>query len=746
MTIQSGNQTRRDFLKTGAGLAFAIPLASKLGLAGAQTPGNGAVANSYVTLNPDNRIIIYSHASEMGQGSYTGVPMVIAEELDADWDLVDIEFSPLSDELYGNPRYYGLMLTIGSDAISTYYEKLRFSGAQIRKTLIQMAADEWRVPVSEVHTEPSLVVHPASGRSMTYGEVSTLGNVPEELPEVDESEYKRIEDYRIVNNPDIQRRDTPGKVFGGVMNGEKMFSVDVQLPGMLYATSRRNHFGNREVVRIVNEDEVLALPDVIGVEVILDSVTVIAQTYEAARKGEKLLQVEWSNAEEDARYNSDEELERLKAIAYDESREGIDVMGHWRARLRGQAGQAEGLDEALASADEVHQRLYTTGFMYHAQMETLNAVVDVTDNGQKAEVWAGTQGPTQTRMRVAEVLEIPTGNVTLHRNFMGGGFGRKAVRSHDNFVEAAMLSKKYEAPVKVIWSRENDLIAGHYRPHGAHLVTGTRNGRGAIDNFLHRTVSDEPLRWGDPERFERGGSRPYLAASFWNGAIYPAVEKFRGDVVMEFTDTRVCAMRGIGGVATAFARECFVDEMAHETGTDPLEYRRRLFEGQPESQLVFDTLKERCNWDGRPGLGCAMGSASYALAVEIDLDERTGVVKPTKIWAVASYAVVVEPNNAENSFYGQLMLYVGASTSEEITFRDGKQEQSNFHNFQIARMADVPEIDVHVIPSESRRIGTADGPAYAIGPAISNALYSLTGKRVRHLPLSPREVLKALNA
>ena len=303
--------------------------------------------------------------------------------------------------------------------------------------------------------------------------------MPEKLPEVDESEYKRIEDYRIVNNPDIQRRDTPGKVFGGVMNGEKMFSVDVQLPGMLYATSRRNHFGNREVVRIVNEDEVLALPDVIGVEVILDSVTVIAQTYESARKGEKLLQVEWSNAEEDARYNSDEELERLKAIAYDESREGIDVMGHWRARLRGQAGQAEGLDEALASADEVHQRLYTTGFMYHAQMETLNAVVDVTDNGQKAEVWAGTQGPTQTRMRVAEVLGIPTENVTLHRNFMGGGFGRKAVRSHDNFVEAAMLSKKYEAPVKVIWSRENDLIAGHYRPHGAHLVTATpqRQGR-----------------------------------------------------------------------------------------------------------------------------------------------------------------------------------------------------------------------------------------------------------------------------
>ena len=241
----------------------------------------------------------------------------------------------------------------------------------------------------------------------------------------------------------------------------------------------------------------------------------------------------------------------------------------------------------------------------------------------------------------------------------------------------------------------------------------------SLRRLQERTGGDEPLRWGDPERFERGGSRPYLAASFWNGAICPAVQRFRGDVVMEFTDTRVCAMRGIGGVATAFARECFVDEMVHETGTDPLEYRRMLFEGQPESQLVFDTLKERCNWDGRPGLGCAMGSASYALAVEIDLDERTGVVKPTKIWAVASYAVVVEPNNAENSFYGQLMLYVGASTSEEITFRDGKQEQSNFHNFQIARMADVPEIDVHVIPSESRRIGTADGPAYAIGPAIS---------------------------
>ena len=749
-TTPSVDSERRRFLVSGAGLVFGIPLVTRLAgcspggdggddsraaATGAPTaPSTGSLDTLYVRINSDDTITILSPAAEMGNGSSTALPVILAEEMDADWSKVDIEFSPSDDALYGNPNpfFHGIMLTAGSSAVAGYYDIMRLNGAQIRKVLLQAAATDLGVPFEELATEPGVVVHESSGRHLTYGEIAAVAEVPEPLPEVDSSELKNPSDFRLIGDAGLHRWDTPSKV-----RAEPVYSIDIQLPDMLYATMRRPFLANRFPIS-VNDSAVMALPDVVAVDRFDDSVAVVARTMEAALKAEKALEVIWSRAEEDALFTSDAQLAALEATARDTSIAGMDVLA-----MMGQPGTEA--ENALNAADRVFERVYKTDYTYHAQIEPLNAVARVSENGSGVEIWAGTQTPTHCVRSVAAALEIDPAGVTLHRTHLGGGFGRRAAQDHDWAVDAARLSQRHQAPVKTIWSREADVGAGRFRPMSAQMVRATITDDARVGAYHQRVVSDEALRWSDPFRYERGRQFPVISAVGLFEQLY-AYDAYKAEFILAPSDVRVSPMRGIGKMATTFARESFIDEIAAELGKDPLDFRQEMTGGNARAQEVLSQLRARCNWDGRPVLGCALSDERFAVAVEIDLDRDRGIITPRQIWAVIDPGIVIHPNNAEQMLVGGFALHLGTTLRERITISNGQVDQSNFHQYQVTSMRDLPPIDIEFVEALDEPQGLGDFGTEAVTAAIANAFFTVTHQRLRHLPFSPGRVLETLGA
>lgn len=749
-TTPSVDSGRRRFLVSGAGLVFGIPLVTRLAgcssggdgnddsraaATGARTaPSTETLETLYVRINSDDTITILSPAAEMGNGSSTALPVILAEEMDADWSQVEIEFSPSDDALYGNPNpfFHGIMLTAGSSAVAGYYDIMRLNGAQIRKVLLQAAAMELGVPIEELATEPGVVVHESSGRRLTYGGIAAVALVPERLPEVDPSELKDPSDFRLIGDAGLRRWDTPSKV-----RAEPVYSIDIQLPRMLYATMRRPFLANRSPVS-VNDAAVMTLPDVVAVDRFDDAVAVVARTMEAALKAERILEVNWSRADEDALFTSDAQLAALESTARDTSIAGRDVLA--------MMGQPETETEAaLNAAERVFERVYKTDYTYHAQIEPLNAIARVSADGSGVEIWAGTQTPTHCVRSVAAALEIDRADVTLHRTHLGGGFGRRAAQDHDWAVDAALLSRRHQAPVKVIWSRETDVGAGRFRPMSAQLVRASITDDARVGAYHQRVVSDEALRWSDPFRYERGRQFPVISTVGLFEQLY-AYETYKAEFVIAPSDVRVSPMRGIGKMATTFARESFIDEFSAEIGKDPFDFRQEMTAGNARAQEVLSRLRTRCNWDGRPGLGCALSDERFAVAVEIDLDRNRGIITPRQIWAVVDPGIVIHPNNAEQMLVGGFALHLGTTLRERITISNGQVDQSNFHQYQVTSMRDLPPIDIEFVEALDEPQGLGDFGTEAVTAAIANAFFTVTQQRLRHLPLSPGRVLETLGA
>ncbi|KIC51362.1 molybdopterin cofactor-binding domain-containing protein [Tateyamaria sp. ANG-S1] len=724
--------SRRGFLQAGAGLLFTFSVA-KPGLA--QSEAEKRLSTAFVEILSDGTVKIVSPASEMGNGSLTAIPIIVAEEMDADWDKVAVDFSPVDDQTYANPTFwhYGIMLTAGSSAVSGFYDQLRQTGAQIRKVLLAGAADMLSVPVGELTTEPGMVVHAASGQSLGFGEVAASIGTPEELPEVTEDDLKDPATFRLIGNPDLQRRDTPAKVHGE----DTLYSIDVALPGMLYATVKRTCFINRVPLNVPNEAEVLALPNVVAVTRLPDAVAIVASTYEAALAGEDLLEVEWSRAETDAEYSSDGALDALAETAEDMAIEGMDVMAMVGA-------PATDFAPIIADAVKVHARTYKTDFMYHAQIEPLNAVANVTEGGAKVELWAGTQTPSHLTRAIGDALSIAPEDITLHRSYLGGAFGRRAAMDHDWALDAVRLSQIHGAPVKSIWSRESDVHAGRFRPITAHHIQAVEDADGTVASFYHRVASDTPLRMADQYRLRSGNGFPVITTP----GLFPSYTyaKYKAEILRVESDVRVSPMRGVGAFANVFAMESFFDEVAAETGTDPLEFRRGLTQGNERGLAVLDKIAEMSNWDGRPGLGLCFTEGRMAIAVELDLDEGSGAVNLKHIWCATDVGVVVHPDNAENQVVGGLIFHLSNSLSERITFTNGQVDQQNFYNYNVLKMADIPPIDVVFMPSTEAPEGVGDFGTEAVAAALANAIYSATGKRLRHAPMTQDRILEALKA
>jgi isoquinoline 1-oxidoreductase subunit beta len=727
---------RRDFLvgvgMSGLGLVFGLDLKPAMGAtAEADDVATGAgVKTAWVRVAPDGAITIMAPAAEMGQGTTTALAVVFAEELDADWKKVSVEFSPANDAIYANPLpfFFGMMVTAASTAVMGYYKNMRLYGAQARRVLLDAAAARLKVRVSELTTEPSAVVHPKSGQRLSYGEIASFATMPETLPVVSEKDLKDPSQFRLIGH-EIPRVDIPSKT-----DGSATYSIDVRLPDMVYATIVRAPVLGA-IPQSVNDKEVSKLRDVLKVmQLTPDRVAVAARTYEAALAAERALKITWSEVA-GSKFDSDRAMEEQSAIARDLSKAGTVVQD---------TGDAVG---ALKGAAKVYQAEYRTEFVYHAQLEPLNSVSWVKDDGKNVEVWAGSQTPTHLVRSVAEVLGIAPENVTLHRTYLGGGFGRRSAMDHDWAVDSALVSKELGRPVKVIWSRESDVRFGRFKPMTAQYLQAAEDNNGRLIAWHHRLVADEALAMTNPVRFEKGKEFPRISTTgIRTDYDFPNI---RVEAVRNKQGVRMSAVRGVGSTVNQFAAESFVDEIAIARGEDPVEFRLALLAKSPAEQNVLRAAASMAGWkkgekEGR-GVSYVMNAGTYmATIARVTVDRNTGAIVAPEIWIAADVGVPVSPRNLDAQLQSAVIHSLSNLLKERITFKDGAVQQSNFYDYQVIRMSEAPEVHTHIVPSTRNPVGIGDLGGIGVGPAVANAFFSATGRRLRQSPFLPDRVLAVL--
>ena len=728
---------RREFLVgvgvSGLGLVFGLDLKSAKGAATEidDKDGTGAGVNMpWVRIAPDGAITIMAPAAEMGQGTTTALAVVFAEELDADWSKVSVEFSPADDSIYGNPLsfFFGMMVTAASTAVMAYYKNMRLYGAQARRVLLDVAANHLNVPASELTTEPSVVVHAKSGQRLSYGEIAGFATLPTTLPTISENDLKEPSKFRLIGH-EIPRVDIPAKT-----NGSAIYSIDVRLPNMVYATVVRAPVLGATPVS-VNDAEVSKMRDVIKVmRLPPDRVAVAARTYEAALAAERALKITWSKIAQ-SEFDSERAMEEQSAIAHDLSKAGVQVQN------------TGDIVAALSGAAKVYKAEYRTEFVYHAQLEPLNSVSWVKDSGKSVEVWAGSQTPTHLTRSVAEALGISPENVTLHRTYLGGGFGRRSAQDHDWAVDSALVSKELGQPVKVIWSRESDVRFGRFKPMTAQYLQAAEDSNGQLIAWHHRLVADEALAMTDPTRFEKGKEFPRISTTGirtdydFPNILVEAVRKKLG--------VRMSAVRGVGSTVNQFAAESFVDEIAIARGDDPVEMRLDLLRKSPVEQEVLRAVASMAGWKkgekaGR-GVSYVSNAGTYmATIAQVTVDRNTGVIRVPEIWIAADVGVPVSPRNLDAQLQSAVIHSLSNLLKERITFKNGAVQQSNFYDYQVLRMSEAPEVHTHVVPSTRNPVGIGDLGGIGVGPAVANAFFSATGRRLRQSPFLPERVLAVL--
>ncbi len=732
---------RRQFLRVTAGLTFVIGATGLISACSdiSQPPSVSVVSdaaplqpNIWVTINADNSIKIMYAGTEMGQGSMTATPLILAEHLDADWDKVTVETVTVHDTAFGNPFFANMLYTAGSTNVMVYFDKMRMAGTQARKILLIAAAKHWDVAIDELSTALSSVMHDSSGRKMTYGEVVALGNLATEIPDVDESEFKRKSDYRYLGT-NIPRSDVPSKV-----DGTAQYGMDVQVPGMLYAAVLRTPVEGERPLK-VDADAALRVAGVTDIVRLGYGVAVVGNTVEATKWGKEKLKVTWSEESPFRNTNSEQQLQEYGATAMDLAISGIP----WAET--GAAG------EVLDHADNIVDALYTTEPVYHAQMEPLNATASVSEDGKSAEIWVGTQTQSLSLLGAAQALGTSHENIKLHPLTMGGGYGRRSRLRQQYIDDALFISRELNKPIKVIWSREDDLEVGHFRTAAAQYMRAAFDAEGKLTAVHHRVAAPTILETMNPIRWAAAKGKDVITMLGSENTTYD-IPNHLAEHIMVDRCSRVLAWRGVGTSYTKFAMESFIDELALSRGIDPFEFRMQLCHDNPRMQRVLQTVTEMADWS-RPREGRALGIAvsGYhkslsAGIVELSLDRETGKVNVYKFWGVGDPGFVVSPGNAEAQVEGNIVMGLSSALKERITVENGRVRQSNFHDYPIMRMAELPEIETRVLSTEFPSSGVGELGLAMVGPAIANAIATLTGVRIRHMPFTPDKVREALHA
>ncbi|HEY7657505.1 MAG TPA: molybdopterin cofactor-binding domain-containing protein [Burkholderiales bacterium] len=715
--IQSGfNLSRRRFLQGAGGLTFCIAVGTDgIRLVSEAQASAARTINAWVRIAPDGVVTILSAGAEMGQGSMTSLPLIVAEEMDADWSKVAIEWAPADAGVYGySMNNRRMMAIVGSRAVMLYFDQLRIAGAQVRKVLMSNAAEKWGVDAASLATEPGFVVDPATGRRMSYGEIAGFGTVPATPPAVDKSELKDKSQYRLIGKS-VPRRDIPAKV-----NGSAQYAIDVRLPGMVYATVRHSpvHGGAPESW---NEDKVSSMRGVLGTIRLPEGVAVIADSLPHALAARGALEVAWKPGKAEG-FDSEKALaDTYVKVHADPSakRQTLDSKGDAKA--------------AFGSAARTYKSEYRSDYGYHAQMEPLNAVARFNEAGDRVEVWEGTQAPDVARARIAKALGYKPAQVTLHQCYMGGGFGRRTLGDYGT--EAALVARAARRPVKLVWTREEDLGHGMFRPQSFQCLEAALDQDGKVSGWTHCVVGD-------------GG---VLLAS---GIKIPYYQVPNQHIELRGVPhgVRLKHWRAVGHVFNVFAIESFVDEMAGDLGMDPVDFRFQRMSITPRARAVFEKAVQMSNWkaarpDGR-ALGISISERSGSLGAgvaEISLDRATGRIRVHKVWVAIDGGLVVQPAAAKANVESGIIYGLSSVLHERVTLKGGVVEQSNFHDYRVERMSDLPEeMHVEFVDRDAAPSGLGEIGNPWVAAAVANAFYRLTGKRLRHMPFTPARVLETL--
>jgi isoquinoline 1-oxidoreductase beta subunit len=727
------HHSRRDFLKgTAGGLTFALTLAADphavIGeAAAAEAPFAPSV---WLAIATDGTITIVSPAAEMGQGSFTTLPLIIAEELDADWAKVRPILPPAwDDKTYGNPAFGGTFQTSASASVHGYFKALRMAGAQARRVLIDAVAAKWGVPVAELATEPSVVVHKASGRRMSYGEIAAFAKAPAELPKIEDKDLKPAASFRLIGK-DVPRVEVPTKVTGAAK-----YAMDVQVPGMVYAAVLQSPYPGG-APQAVDDTAARKVPGITDIVRLPDGVAVIGSTVEGTQAAKKLLKVTWSTAA-GVDHDSERALEEFAAVGRDLGRAGVPYETKGDAKA------------AMAGAVKVFRGDYRTRYVYHAQMEPLSATASVSDDGKSAEIWAGTQGASGLLNQIARLLQTDRAKLMLHQHVLGGGFGRRG--QHEVVLDAVALSKAVGKPVKLVWSREDDIAFGKFRPMTAHHIEAGFDAGGALIAWHHRVVAESVVAYTAAMAGTTPAPTDRIVMKGSPIPQYPIPNKLAEHVVMPGR-ARLAPWRGVGNGHNAFAVESFLDEMAKDLGKDPIAFRLALSEGQPRMQTLLRAVAEMSDWarkrDGR-ALGAATMVKDDTLAAgvaEVSVDRASGKIKVHNVWVAIDAGIAVQPKNIAAQTEGSIIYGLGHVLREKIVIKDGRVQQSNFGDYEPARMSDVPNIEVKVISTDNPPTGAGEDGLPLLACSVGNAIAALTGVRLRELPFAPDRVRGALGA
>jgi isoquinoline 1-oxidoreductase subunit beta len=711
---------RRDFLKTGAlagaGLVLGFYLPARGQALAAETPPYYPV-NAFLHIGQDNAVTIMVNKSEMGQGVYTAIPMLIAEELDCDWSQVRIEPAPVA-AVYNNPMS-GMQMTGGSTSVRTEWLRMREVGAAARQMLVAAAAKSWGVEPADCRTENGWVLHPG-GRKAEYGRLTqqaALQQVPDQIVLKDPSRFK------LLGKPQ-RRLDTPPKV-----NGEALFGIDIMVPGMLTAlVARPPVYGGK--VKKLHDAKAKAVPGVKQVVQIESGVAVVALGYWAAKRGRDALEITWDDG---ARAGLSTEAMRKRYAAISGSPGLI-------ARKDGDPERAQAKSGKRVSVQ------YDLPYLAHADMEPLNCVVDL--RSDSCEVWVGTQGQTANRDIVAKMAGLRPEQVTLHTAYLGGGFGRRG-NPHSDFVALAMqVALKVKQPVKVVWSREDDMKGGYYRPLWHARMSAGFDERGNLVSWQHRIVGQSIMKrtFNEKKRIKNGVD---LASVEGADNVPYEIPNILVDLHSPEEGMPVQWWRSVGHSHTGFEVESFIDELAHLSGKDPYQFRRALLSRHPRHRGVLDLAAQKSGWGGALPSGRSRGIAlfeSYGSFVcqvaEVSVD-AAGVVRVPKVVCAVDCGMTVNPSIIEAQMQSGIVFGLSAALYGAITLEKGRVQQENFHDYKVLRMDEMPVVEVYIVQSTEKPGGIGETAVPPIAPAVTNAIFAATGKRIRRLPIELTDLSSA---
>lgn len=723
---------RRNFVKGAAGFAFSFTLGDLL-LDGATraSAAENQTLNAWITVNTDGTVTLLCPMAEMGQGVMTSLPLVLAEELDTDWSKVKVEFAPPVPPLYGNPHpfFNGAQVTAGSTSIPGYFQSLRIAGAQARQILIDSVAEKWKVPAKQLTAADGFVVDTKSHQRISYGDVAKFATVPKEPPKISPADLKKPSQFKLIGRADIGRVDVPLKV-----NGSAKYGIDVEVPGMVYATILEAPAEGAKAT-VANADDVGKMKGVAAVIPLPFGVAVIGGSVEATQAGRDALKVTWDMAQSPAKgFDSEKAKDEYARLGQDRKSP---------ARTAYKVGEVWD----VLPGTKVVEATYSSEFCYHAQMEPMNAVASVAEDGKSAEIWTGTQFGALIAFIVSGILKTTPDKIAVHQQYLGGGYGRRI--APDIAIQATILASIVKKPVKLLLTREDDVAAVRARPMSYHVLKGGLDHNNNLLGWYHRLVAENVSALAAPPSYEASGGDDLIGWRGLDQACYDIPHALAEGVRVN-NGMRVWPWRGIGAGYNKFAAEAFLDEVAQAAGKDPLEFRLELTKSDPRANAVIRAAAEMSEFSKkREGRGMGIAFSDYhgtytAGVAEVSVDRNTGKIKVHNYWIAVDPGIVVQPVHVHAQLESGVVFGLSAALLEELAFKDGAAQASNFNDYPVLRMADVPEIHTRIVATANPPTGIGEVGVPSVAPAIANAVAQLTGKRLRQMPMTPERVKAAL--